>query len=252
MVKYKSELKVQIVHEYLSTSQSTCDLSQKYQINKREIAKWIQRYRLNGIDGLKRRRKRTFTTDFRLNVIDYYQTHEDPMAEVAARFDILTAQVSVWRSQFERDGITALESLPKGRPSKMKRTKKQIRQLANKSELERLKEELAKKSRTLWHQAGAWSLKKIAVPVRTLKARKKTQIVDQIRDDQSQRPKKLRYKISDLLQAIGLAKATYHNERKRIARSHDKYEEAKAQILKIAQWFRLRGRWTVIVVFKWS
>ena len=71
------------------------------------------------------------------------------MAEVAARFDILTAQVSVWRSQFERDGITALESLPKGRPSKMKRTKKQIRQLANKSELERLKEELAKKSRTL-------------------------------------------------------------------------------------------------------
>lgn len=68
--------------------------------------------------------------------------------------------------------------------------------------------------------------------------------MDQIRGDQSQRPKKLRYKIGDLLQAIGLAKATYHDERKRIARSHDKYEEAKVQILKIAQQFRLRGRWT--------
>lgn len=68
--------------------------------------------------------------------------------------------------------------------------------------------------------------------------------MDQIRDDQSQRPKKLRYKIGDLLKTIGLAKATYHDERKRIARSHDKYEEAKAQILKIAQRFRLRGRWT--------
>ncbi|MCD7120660.1 IS3 family transposase [Limosilactobacillus agrestis] len=68
--------------------------------------------------------------------------------------------------------------------------------------------------------------------------------MDQIRDDQSQRPKKLRYKIGDLLKAIGLAKATYHDERKRIAHSHDKYEEAKVQILKIAQRFRLRGRWT--------
>lgn len=142
MVKYKPELKAQIVNEYLSTTQSINDLSEKYQIDNRRIGEWIQQYRLNGIDSLKRRRhKRTFTTDFKLNVIDYYQTHEDSMAEVAARFDILTAQVPVWRSQFERGGITALKPHPKGRPSKVKRTKKQARQLANKSELERLKEE---------------------------------------------------------------------------------------------------------------
>lgn len=72
------------------------------------------------------------------------------MAEVAARFDILTAQVSSWRSQFERDGITALKPHPKGRPSKVKHTKKQARQLANKSELERLKKELAKKNQELY------------------------------------------------------------------------------------------------------
>lgn len=39
---------------------------------------------------------------------------------------------------------------PKGRPSKVKHTKKQARQLANKSELERLKEELAKKNQELY------------------------------------------------------------------------------------------------------
>ena len=106
---------------------------------------------IGGIDALKKRRhKRIFTTDFKLNVIDYYQTHEDSMAEVAARFDILTAQVSSWRSQFERDGITALKPHPKGRPSKVKHTKKQAHQLANKSELERLKEELAKKNQKLY------------------------------------------------------------------------------------------------------
>ena len=125
MVKYKPELKTKIVNEYLSTSQSANALSEKYQINRQKIAKWIRQYRLNGVGAFKRRRyKRTFTTDFKLNVADYYQAHEDSMAEVAVCFDILPAQISVWRSQFERDGITALKPQPKGRPSKMKRTKK--------------------------------------------------------------------------------------------------------------------------------
>ncbi|MFK5675725.1 helix-turn-helix domain-containing protein [Ligilactobacillus sp. LYQ60] len=50
MVKYKTELKAQIVHEYLSITQSTNDLSKKYHIEKSQIAEWIQRYRLNGPD----------------------------------------------------------------------------------------------------------------------------------------------------------------------------------------------------------
>lgn len=72
------------------------------------------------------------------------------MAEVAARFDILTAQLSVWRSMFEREGIIALKPHPKGRPSKVKQTKKQSRQPEHRSELERLKEELAKKNQELY------------------------------------------------------------------------------------------------------
>ena len=63
MVKYKSELKAQIVHEYLSTSQSTNALSEKYQINRREIAKWIQRYRLNGVAAIKRKRHKRNNTN---------------------------------------------------------------------------------------------------------------------------------------------------------------------------------------------
>ena len=151
MTKYNPELKAQIVQEYLSTSQSSSDLGEKYNISRRLISKWGQAYQLNGIDSLKgRRRKRTFTADFKLSVIDYYQTHEDSMAEVAARFDILTSQVSCWRSLFNQGGIKALEPHPKGRPPKVKHTKKQLHHLANKTEVERLKEELAKKNQELY------------------------------------------------------------------------------------------------------
>lgn len=68
--------------------------------------------------------------------------------------------------------------------------------------------------------------------------------MDQIRDDQASLPKKQRYKIGDLLKATELAKATYHDERKRIANRHDKYSEVKKVILQIAQQFQIRGRWT--------
>ncbi|WP_239461114.1 helix-turn-helix domain-containing protein [Ligilactobacillus aviarius] len=72
MVKYKPELKAQIVHEYLSTVQSTNDLSEKYHIGSRQISRWAQRYQLNGPDALKQRRhKRIFTADFKLHVINY-------------------------------------------------------------------------------------------------------------------------------------------------------------------------------------
>lgn len=41
-----------------------------------------------------------------------------------------------------------------------------------------------------------------------------------------------------------LAKSTYHDERKRIANSYDKYSEVKKIIFRIAQQFKIRGRWT--------
>ena len=68
--------------------------------------------------------------------------------------------------------------------------------------------------------------------------------MDQIRDDQSSLPKKHRYKIGDILQAVELPKATYHDERKRIANTEDKYAKAKKAILKIAKQGQVRGRWT--------
>ena len=68
--------------------------------------------------------------------------------------------------------------------------------------------------------------------------------MDQIRDDQLSLPKKQRFKIGDILRKLNLPKATYHDERKRIANYHDKYKEVKSIILQIARQGQIRGRWT--------
>ncbi|MFL2030467.1 IS3 family transposase, partial [Loigolactobacillus zhaoyuanensis] len=69
-------------------------------------------------------------------------------------------------------------------------------------------------------------------------------MVDQIRADQAQLPKSKRYKIGDILKAVGLKKATYHDERKRINNHQDKYADLKIQIKKITDNGKYRGRLT--------
>lgn len=68
--------------------------------------------------------------------------------------------------------------------------------------------------------------------------------MDQIRVEQESLPQKDRYKIGTILKAIGLKKATYHDERKRIRNYVDKYKDVKAEILKITENGKWRGRLT--------
>jgi len=151
MVKYSSELKARVVGEYLEGDMSIRSLSRMYDLPYKRVGEWIQRYRLGGVDTFKRRKvSRTFSTEFKLNVVDYYQTHDESLAEVSAKFDVRSGQISNWRNSYNRDGIEALKPHPKGRSFKMKRNKKQLRQLVNKSENERLREELAKKNKELY------------------------------------------------------------------------------------------------------
>ena len=91
MVKYSSSLKAKIVGEYLQGNISAKGIAEKYYLPRRQVAHWIQRYRLSGVDSLKRRNvKREFSAEL------------------------------------------------------------QLRQLVNKSEVERLREELAEKNKELY------------------------------------------------------------------------------------------------------
>ena len=130
MVKYNSVLKAQIINEHLNDGTSGAELARNHQLPKRQVNRWLQQYRLNGIETLKRHKtKRKFSAEFKWNVINYYQTHDESLAEVAGKYNVLACQICTWRKTFIRDGYSGLGPHPKGRPTKMKRSKKQIRQL---------------------------------------------------------------------------------------------------------------------------
>lgn len=139
------------------------------------------------------------------------------MAMVAAEYDLLPNQIRHWKRDFHQGGYQALMPHLKGRLPKVKKKKrKALKKQVNKNEIERLKEELAQTKQELYDvKMDRDILKKIVGPVRTLKARQKTQIVDQIRADQAKLPKKQRYSVGKLLQRTSLSIATYYDERHR-------------------------------------
>ncbi|MDT6952213.1 helix-turn-helix domain-containing protein [Companilactobacillus alimentarius] len=56
MVKYSSKLKAEVVGEYLQGRTSMQSLSEKHNLPKRQVSFWIQKYRLSGVDSLKRKK----------------------------------------------------------------------------------------------------------------------------------------------------------------------------------------------------
>ncbi|CAJ2230828.1 transposase [Companilactobacillus paralimentarius] len=47
MVKYSSKLKAEVVGEYLQGGTSIQSLSEKYNLSRRQVSFWIQKYRLS-------------------------------------------------------------------------------------------------------------------------------------------------------------------------------------------------------------
>ena len=144
-------LKAQIINEHLSDGTSGAELARNHQLPKRQVNRWLQQYHLDGIETLKRyKTRRKFSAEFKWYVINYYQTHDESLAEVAGKYNVLACQISVWRKTLIRDGYSSLEPHPKGRSTKTKRSKKQIRQLEKQSEIERLRSEIAQKNQEFY------------------------------------------------------------------------------------------------------
>ncbi len=94
MVKYSATLTAEIVRKYITDNISSRTLTEEYNVPLRLIKNLAQNFRLKGDDFLIRRRtKRTFSLEFKMSVIDYYQNHDVTLIEVATKYDILACQI---------------------------------------------------------------------------------------------------------------------------------------------------------------
>lgn len=156
---YSPELKSKIVHEYLERKNdiSISELSRQHDIDPRRVGEWIRNYRLRG-KIITQPNKRKFSQKFKEDVVDYYQTHEETLEQVAARFDVRPTQVSSWKNMAQRYGNEALAS-QKEKAVKTMDKQKEAQQLTKEdrnkhemaAEIARLRAELDKTKKELYY-----------------------------------------------------------------------------------------------------
>ncbi len=126
MTKYSYQFKLKIVKEYLVGDTSYSDLVKKYSLKTNSnIHKWVHCFEKHGASGLRvKRGHMTYTQDFKMSVVDYYQTHDIGAIEVAEHFNISSSQVFSWTYSYRRDGVAGLRTSVRGRKTMTKKPKK--------------------------------------------------------------------------------------------------------------------------------
>lgn len=149
MSKYDKKLKIKVIKEYEKNNISQSELSKKYKIPQTTISNWIKWYIDNGIKGVSKKVKnKSYTSKFKLFVLQYKKTNNLTFRETAVKFDITNDSIIVnWQRKYDEYGLDGLNSKTKGRKPKMKKTipieqkRKKNLQESEREELLRLREE---------------------------------------------------------------------------------------------------------------
>lgn len=155
---YSKELKIQVVEEYLSGSDSIDRLAVKYGIRScRQIRDWISKY--NSYEELKdydphpevymTKRKKT-TLEERKEIVQYCIDHQKDYKGTALKYDCSYSQVYQWVRNYEAMGEAGLND-NRGKPRKeeeltdLEKAQRRIKQLEHELLLKERENELLKK-----------------------------------------------------------------------------------------------------------
>jgi transposase len=147
MAKFTVENKIQAARAYLTGPDSQNEIARRYGVNRKVLQQWIGLYRHHGEEGFGKRYT-NYTTEFKLDVLNFMNDTGASSFEAAAVFNIPTGTTVVkWKEAIERGGIGALIPKKKGRPPMKEKPKKVAPQNDSKEslqeEVERLRMENA-------------------------------------------------------------------------------------------------------------
>lgn len=154
---YTKEFKEKLVNEYINEKKSINEIIKKYNIKSYStLYLWIQNYaEQNGIKTLKRRNK-SYSFQFKLNIVKYYLKTKESFNSIANKFNVKNQSVvASWC--YDALNKSILELLPKKRGIKTMNKKnksniskeKKYKLLEEENELLKIENEFLKKKNQL-------------------------------------------------------------------------------------------------------
>ncbi len=136
MGKFTAEEKLQAVLRYLNGQESYREIGRSLGVDNKSIVKWVKQYEYNGAEAFVIQYT-NYTIQFKLDVLNYMIEHGTSLIETAAIFNIAApSTIITWRKQLELQGLDALQSKKKGRPSMKKESHSSSKPSATKSATE--------------------------------------------------------------------------------------------------------------------
>ncbi len=126
MAKYSFEFKKQVIQDYINGKGGAKYLAKKYSIPApSNVKQWIKSYKAFGYEGLIRsRNNKTYTFEFKLNVIELYLSTEVSYQELALSVGINNPPlITKWVNDFRIAGPDALRPKRKGRKKSLNLSK---------------------------------------------------------------------------------------------------------------------------------
>lgn len=120
--KYDYSFRLRCVRKIVEQSCSITEMSTKTGVEHSNIRSWLRMYELKGKEGLRSRKRQTYSEQLKVQVVLAVQKERLSLNEACSRFDIRNeCTINRWMQDYERQGVEGLKSKPKGRPPNMEK-----------------------------------------------------------------------------------------------------------------------------------
>jgi transposase-like protein len=125
MTKFTPEQKLDAVQRYLEGKESYLTIANIFKTSDSLIRNWVMQYESHGVEIFLKKSYTSYSTQFKLDVLKYMNDYGTSPNDTALIFNITSPSlIRKWRRQFESQGIDALKSKKKGRPTMGKKPEK--------------------------------------------------------------------------------------------------------------------------------
>jgi transposase-like protein len=124
LAKYTSEDKIRAVQTYLNGNDGGNKVAERLGVSRSQYWNWVNQYKNHGEEAFNKGYT-NHSTQYKLDVLHFMQDNGTSINETAAIFNIPSpSTILQWSRHFEAEGIDALKSKKKGRPSMKKDSQK--------------------------------------------------------------------------------------------------------------------------------
>jgi len=107
--KYSEEAKLAAVHAYCCGQLGWKATPKVHDVEASSLRKWVAAYRVNGVDGVREKRRKLYGREFKLKVLQRMRDEHLSYRQAAALFDIRKFNIiGAWERAYEREGMPGL------------------------------------------------------------------------------------------------------------------------------------------------